>query len=325
MMEKLTIGKKKQTKPDTKLDVTFRKRLVVGDIHGHIEPFKTIYETEHPDDVIILGDYFDSFHGTDEEILNCFDTILKMKKSHKKGMFILLIGNHDFHYLDLTEKYSGKRKSYELLVAMKLDKLVEEHKMQYVYVDLKNKTVYSHAGIMNKWMSENRLFTFNLEDLNDIDSRKYRFTFRGGDSGYGDGPYASPIWVRPSTLEQDMFVDLAGITWTQVVGHTHSSKAKTLLPDGTWLYGANIYKSNSCSVEEDANYPVLYVLDSLPNYYMIETIDENGFVIEREVKPTTENLDKIVNDQIVINKEIQRNRDIEKLADICGIKLSTPI
>lgn len=324
-METLTIGKKKQTKLDNKLDATLRKRLVIGDIHGHIEPFKTIYETEHPDDVIILGDYFDNFHGTDKEIIDCFDTILKMQKSHKHGKFILLIGNHDFHYLDLTERYSGKRKSYELLVAMKLDKLVEEHKMQYVYVDLKNKTVYSHAGIMNKWMSENRLFTFNLEDLNDIDSRKYRFTFRGGDSGYGDGPYASPIWVRPSTLEQDMFVDLAGITWTQVVGHTHSSKAKTLLPDGTWLYGANIYKSNPCSVEEDMNYPVLYVLDSLPNYYMIETIDENGFVIEREVKPTTGNLDKIVNDQIVINKEIQRNGDIEKLADICGIKLSTPI
>ena len=324
-LDTLTLEKKKPIRETFTVQGKLRKRLVIGDIHGHIEPFKSIYENEKPDDVIILGDYFDSFHGTDKEILSCFDTILKMKKSHKKGMFILLIGNHDFHYLDLTEKYSGKRKSYELHVAMKLDKLVEEHKMQYVYVDLKNKTVYSHAGIMNKWMSENRLFTFNLDDLNEIDPRKYRFTFRGGDTGYGDGPYASPIWVRPSTLEQDMFVDLSGIKWTQVVGHTHSSKAKTLLVDGTWLYGANIYKNQPYSADEDVNCPLLYVLDSLPNYYMVETIDENGLIIEREVKLTSENLDKVVNDQIVINKEIKRNGDIEKLADICGIKLSTPI
>lgn len=316
------LKKRKPVKPKINIS-TIRKRLVVGDIHGHIEPFKSIYEKEDPDDVIVLGDYFDNFHGTDKEIIDCFDTIVRMQKNHKKGKFILLIGNHDFQYLDLTEKYSGKRKSYELTVAMKLDKLVEDHRMQYIYADILNKTVYSHAGIMNKWMSENRLFTFNLDDLNDIDPRKYRFTYRGGDTGYGDGPYASPIWVRPSTLENDMYVDMDGFTWTQIVGHTPSSTAKTMLFDKTWIKGCHLY--NNIDGDNDLNLPLLYIIDALPNYYIIETLAADGELISREVKSTKANIDKMVNDQIQMRKAIQRDQDIAKLAEMCGINLSTPI
>ena len=111
---------KKRGSIDTEQDIV-KTRLVIGDIHGHIEPFKSIYEKEDPDDVIILGDYFDNFHGSDKEIVDCFKSILSMQKKHKKGEFILLIGNHDFHYMDLTEAYSGKRKSYTLSVSMMLD------------------------------------------------------------------------------------------------------------------------------------------------------------------------------------------------------------
>lgn len=303
---------------------TLRKRLIIGDIHGHIEPFKSIYEAENPDDVIILGDYFDSFHGTDSDIINCFKEILKMQKAHKKGEFVLLIGNHDFHYIYLTENYSGKRKSYEMAVSVMLDNCIEKHKMQYVYVDKTNKTVYSHAGIMNKWMSENRIFTDDLNDLNDLDPRKYVFTFRGGDSGYGDGPYASPIWVRPSTLAQDMYCDLDGSIWTQIVGHTHSQKAKTMLLDGTWINGCHEYNHTN-TYDNDLNIPLLYVLDSLPNYYAIEELDDDGQLIKREIKSTQKNIDKVVNDQIQMQKAIRRDQDIAKLAEMCGIKLTTPI
>lgn len=266
-----------------------KKRLVIGDIHGHIEPFKTIYEKEDPDDVIILGDYFDSFHGSDEEIINCFKTIVKMKKNHTKGEFVMLIGNHDFHYMDLSEHYSGKRKSYELAVSTLLDN--ERENLQYFYIDDINKTVYSHAGIMNAWLSENRLFINDLHDLENIDESKFKFTFRGGDSGFGDGPYASPIWVRPSTLVEDMYKDESGWIWTQIVGHTSSKTSRIYC-------GKSMEKqlgSHSYKYSQDANglleqyelpeWPFLYVVDSMPYYYIIEEIDSiSEKLIYREVK-----------------------------------------
>lgn len=292
---------------------TARKRLVIGDIHGHLEPFKSIYEHEDPDDVIILGDYFDSFHGTDKEIIDCFKEILKMKKNHKKGEFILLIGNHDFHYMDLSEAYSGKRNSYMLAVSTMLDKCMENKQLQYVYVDIINKTVYSHAGIMNKWLNENRLFICDLNDLNDIDPRKYRFTYRGGDTGYGDGPYASPIWVRPSTLLYDMYEDLDGHTWTQIVGHTHGN-AKLWTYNHDCLIGCHTYRSVSNTGEDDVD-PVLYVMDSLPKFYMVEEFDDNGVLVTRSIKSTENIYD--------FNKK--RDEEIKKLAAECGIKLATPM
>ena len=323
MCETLTIEKRKKSKDNSIKIAAPRKRLVIGDIHGHLEPFKSIYEAEKPDDVIILGDYFDSFHGTDKEIIDCFKEILKMQKAHKKGEFILLIGNHDFHYIYLIENYSGKRKSYEMTVSVMLDKCIEKNLLQYVYVDDINKTVYSHAGIMNKWMSENRVFTDDLNDLNILDPRKYMFTHRGGDTGYGDGPYASPIWVRPSALEKDMYVDLYGSTWTQIVGHTPGSKARTMLLDGTWINGCHVY--NRIDDSSGLNVPLLYVIDALPNYYIVEELAEDGELISREVKCTKTNLDKAINDKIQIHKAIQRDQDIKKLAEMCGIKLATPI
>lgn len=304
---------------------TIRKRLVIGDIHGHIEPFMSIYNKEDPDDVIILGDYFDSFTGTDQDIVNCFKDILEAQKKHKKGEFILIIGNHDFHYMDLSETYSGKRNSYAIHVSILLDKCLEKKLMQYVYVDEPNKTVYSHAGITNSWLSENRLFISTLTDLNDIDPRKYRFTYRGGDSGIGDGPYASPIWVRPSTLEKDLYIDNNGCTWTQIVGHTHYSKSKTLTLDGTWLNGCTKYVNKPGTLEEGLYAPLIYVIDSLPNYYIIEELNEDGILISREVKSTQANLDKAVNDKIQLNNAIKRGESIKKLAELCGIKIVDPI
>lgn len=313
MMKKQELEAMKiENKPEVAV-TTLRKRLVIGDIHGHIEPFKTIYEKEDPDDVIILGDYFDSFHGTDKDIIDCFKEILKIKKEHTKGEFILIIGNHDFHYMDLSEAYSGKRQSYALTVSVMLDKCIEDKQLQYVYVDIINKTVYSHAGIMNKWLNENRLFICDLNDLNDVDPRKYRFTFCGGDSGYGDGPYASPIWVRPSTLLYDMYEDLDGHVWTQIVGHTHG-KAKLWTYNHDCLSGCNIYHNVSETGEDDFD-PVLYVIDSLPNFYMVEELNEDGVLMTRSIKST----------EGIYDPNKKRDEEIKKLAEQCGINFATPM
>lgn len=288
-----------------------RKRLVLGDIHGHLDTTLNIIENECPDDVIILGDYFDNFHGTDKEIIDCFKTLIDCKVKHEKsgkGQFIMLIGNHDFQYIDLGEHYSGKRKSYELTVSMMLDRAIENKQLQYFFIDDINKTVYSHAGIMNKWLSENRLFINDLHDLENIDPSKFKFTHRGGNSGYGDGPYASPIWVRPYTLMFDMYKDNSGWEWTQIVGHTQKSIPSIYCGSGMDIFtGEHNYE-----YEQDdeglfwqyttKEWPHLYVIDSLPYYYIIEEINnENGKIIKRNVKKN----DLVPSKQEMIDKRIK--------------------
>ena len=38
------------------------KRIIIGDPHGRWVSFKNIYDKEQPNEVIVLGDYFDSFN-----------------------------------------------------------------------------------------------------------------------------------------------------------------------------------------------------------------------------------------------------------------------
>lgn len=275
-------------------DIKIRKRLILGDIHGHLDTAKAVYERENPDDVIILGDYFDSFHGTDKEILDCFKTLLEMKHSHEKsghGLFTLLIGNHDFQYIDMSERYSGRRKSYEIEAHVLLTDNLERGNLQWYVIDDMNRTVYSHAGIMNAWLSENRLFINDLHDLENIDMSKYKFTHRGGDSGYGDGPFASPIWVRPSTLIYDMYKDNSGWTWTQIVGHTNRKMPSIYcgheldINRGEHEYEYEQDYEGLLSQYKTNEWPMLYVIDSMPYYYIIELIDdETKRVIKRTVK-----------------------------------------
>jgi len=242
------------------------KRLVIGDIHGHWDNFKQIYDKEDPDEVIVLGDYFDNFHGTDEDIIQCMKDMIELQSFHiknKRGCFYLLIGNHDYHYMTWIEKYSGYRRSYATEAKRMLDDLVEKKRLQYVLVNYTNKTIYSHAGVTNKWLKENVRVPVdenNIDCINTLPVIAYRFTYKGGGDEYGNSMYASPIWVRPETLHCDMFKDSTGEVWTQVVGHTHTNRAK---------------------VYEDK----LYQLDCMPYEYMVEYINiEDDKLISREIK-----------------------------------------
>ena len=240
------------------------KRLILGDIHGHWDTSFDIYNKENPDSVIVLGDYFDNFHGSDESILECFDNFVELQAKHnteKKGPFIMLIGNHDFHYMVTTEAYSGKRQSYAFAANDRLSQHFSEKKlMQFVYLDYVNKTIYSHAGVTNSWMKENAVE--DIQDINMSNLNKFKFTYRGGGDCYGNTKYASPIWIRPEALLCDMYVDTDGHRWDQIVGHTHEYVCKG------WS-------------DEQSPQGFLHLMDSLPHWYLVEELDENGKLISR--------------------------------------------
>lgn len=226
------------------------KRCIFGDLHGHYDSFFKLYAKEEPDEVILLGDYLDSFTINSQGCANCLNSILKLKEDHEKhsGKFIILLGNHELHYVLPGEYYSGHKLETQGLVYKVLSESILNGTIQPIYFE--DNTIYSHAGITNTWMDNNGLES--LEEVNKVESildlGKFRFT---GFNRYGDSVESGPMWVRPKSLTKDHYQN-----YTQIVGHT--------------------------PMKQSMQIDNLYFIDCMPRQYIIETI-EDGKCIERQI------------------------------------------
>lgn len=249
------------------------KRLILGDIHGHWYTAYDIYEKEKPEVVILLGDYVDGFkHNKPEDSKECLDKLIELRNSHiekyGKDSFIMLVGNHDYHYIQGGERYSGYNHGTYLLCSKLLQEMLNENTLQFIYVDRKNKSIYSHAGISNTWYKSEVGKDTQLEEINDkVPAQSYVFTWFGGDM-HGDSIYSSPIWIRPFSLGKDQLL-VDGEEWRQVVGHTQTEK----------ILDFNVLEFTS--FKEHCN---MILCDCLPHEYMVETIDDNGIITNIEYK-----------------------------------------
>jgi predicted phosphodiesterase len=244
------------------------KRLVLGDMHGLFNIIEDIYNAEKPDSVIILGDYFDSF-TIDPIIQNLgFRDLLELRKLHiethwnNKNTFILLLGNHDFHYLtSVNERYSGYNNQTAVFASEYVHRCIDKEDMQMIYIDDVNKTIYSHAGITNAWLKE-RCNNATLGNVNTLGFEYFTFTYKNGGNSYGSSMWNGPLWVRPEGLYMDPYRDENGIYLNQIFGHTHRKE-----PTHKTFYGADFYN-----------------LDCLPYYYMIEELDNKTYkLIDRKI------------------------------------------
>lgn len=215
------------------------KIVAIGDIHG-LDTWKEIVKL-HPDadKYVFIGDYFDSFDIYPVVQIQNFKEILEFKNDNMDKVE-LLIGNHDFHYTNLTlQKYSG----FNNVMSFDYGNLVNENisnrnlKMIFKYNDF----IFSHAGISKTWA-----MNYNL-NINDIESEvnllfKYNpsaFEFvHGVCDGTGSSVEHSPIWIRPNALIKDK------IDGIHIFGHTHMNEVS---------YIENEY----------------YNIDCLPNQYLV--------------------------------------------------------
>lgn len=182
-----------------------------GDIHGR-DSWK-FFVDERFDQIVFIGDYFDNEEIDGEQQIDNFLEILDFKKRFPHKV-TLLLGNHDYHYLDgIAEPYVGWQEDY----AASINRLLEEN-MDYMQICkvIKN-TVFSHAGITETWCRRccgtiprrlgdavNKLFATNRQ----------AFDLHNG-SINGAAVDQSPIWVRPAQLMQDRIKG-----YNYVVGHT---------------------------------------------------------------------------------------------------------
>lgn len=198
------------------------KTIVIGDIHGR-DCWKQIVADEQPDRVIFIGDYFDTYDDyTAAEQMHNFQEIIDYKKSHPAHIVVLLIGNHDYHYMrGVTEHYSG----YQSGARPAIEQLLYENKSHLQMAYGFHGFLFSHAGISMEWLKNNGYDNESslVNWVNDM--WKYKptaFNFVGYNP-YGDSEFSSPIWIRPHSL-QKANRDTLRDQFIQVVGHTQQNK-----------------------------------------------------------------------------------------------------
>jgi predicted MPP superfamily phosphohydrolase len=202
------------------------KIIAVGDIHGRSQ-WKIPAFTQDYDLFVFIGDYFDSFELTGEEQIKNFEEILAFKKQFPAKV-VLLLGNHDIHYL--PEFAYSICKGYQAGVAIAIRTLLQDNKEHLQMAFGIDKFLFTHAGLSETWLMEcfeTPMLTpttapYLAEAINDV--WKYQptyFTFNGIDK-YGDDITQTPVWIRPRSLKKDSKTLSQSII--QVVGHTGQDK-----------------------------------------------------------------------------------------------------
>jgi predicted phosphodiesterase len=197
--------------------------IVLGDTHGRLN-WKDIVakELESSDKIVFIGDYFDT-HGdiSPEQQLSNFNEIVAYKRANMDKV-VMLIGNHDYHYMSLVnDTYSGYQSGYAKSFNESIETALADGLMQMCYTHAH--FVFSHAGVTRTWCTNSgidiNLRGIELEKaINDLFIKnRIFFSFQMGDnfSRSGNDVTQPPIWVRPESLLSDMIDDIIC-----VVGHT---------------------------------------------------------------------------------------------------------
>lgn len=208
------------------------KLAAFGDTHGR-DTWKTfVKELDDADKIIFIGDYFDSITISFIEQLHNFKEILDFKRNDPDRV-ILLMGNHDLHYLpefiSIGEYYSGYQGTAWADIQSHLLPAINNHEIQMAYSY--DKYLFTHAGVTNTWCKEWGIDTTRIEDhINELFYQNPRcFGFNGYDT-YGDDITQGPCWVRPDSLRADRLKN-----YIHVVGHT---KFKRVVDDFADMLGA---------------------------------------------------------------------------------------
>lgn len=186
------------------------KYIVLGDTHGRTV-WKDIVAAEDFDCLIFIGDYFDTHEDVSaEQQINNFLDIIEYKKTGGKEV-VMLVGNHDYHYMNVGENYSG----FQYWAASQITEVLMNNINHLQMCKVIGGIIFSHAGITNTFLSSIGSPRENLETtLNDLFTYKpLAFKFNGTNI-YGDDKTQSCIWVRPRSLAND------SIDMVQIIGHT---------------------------------------------------------------------------------------------------------
>ena len=256
------------------------KNIYIGDIHGRDVWEQIVEKHDDADNIVFIGDYFDSFDISGIEQLRNAQEIIEFKKEREldptKKVY-LLIGNHDIHYWPGI-KDRGSTSGFQPTMMFQFEQFFRENENMFqMSVSLGttiNRRLCTHAGVSAKFLKDVGYWTYDYEDeshvsefLNDLFKHKpNEFTFNsyadrymGFANGYGNNEEQSPIWIRPKSLQRSNKNEDIKKMYVQIVGHTHQNnidiKGKTT---GGKYYYIDTLPSGEYLVEVDGEFSVDY-------------------------------------------------------------------
>lgn len=192
------------------------KILIIPDVHGRKFWHKAKELINKVDQAVFLGDYLDPYSRegiTFEDALNEFKQILEFKEKYSDKV-VLLVGNHDMHYIQLEFMDCSRLNVYRRVEIHDLF-MNNIDKFQLIYEI--NNYLFSHAGVYLEWTKKyeitlKELFNFKKfikERWNTLEDVSYE---RGGWCKVG-----SCIWAD---IRESIQNELPVIFKKQIVGHT---------------------------------------------------------------------------------------------------------
>ena len=191
------------------------KILICPDVHGRKFWHKAKKMVDEVDKIVFLGDYLDPYAHegiTFAEALDEFKAILDFKAKHSDKV-VLLVGNHDMHYI-LTNFMDCSRRNYDMLD--ELHTLYVDHLDKFELVYKYDDYLFSHAGVYQSWFDKHsfemdELFDFKAFLISRAETLEDISFFRGGYNATGSCVWAD---IRESLKNEP----LAG--YIHIVGHT---------------------------------------------------------------------------------------------------------
>ena len=207
------------------------KVLIIPDTHGSHHWESQIKKFDKFNEIVFLGDYFDSWENNwkDNDQLNNFLHICKLARENPK--IKVLIGNHDISYLNHDVLCSG----HQSLHANDIERaLLDNLDVLNICHVIDGNWICSHAGVTTIWVENNvplsegdfhlveevayainkQFHNKNFKIFGFIDSPRPSVYA----SPYGDDIWQSPLWVRPYSLSSDFGCS------QQIVGHTERNE-----------------------------------------------------------------------------------------------------
>jgi predicted phosphodiesterase len=259
------------------------KYIVVPDVHGR-DFYESIMNTfiENSDaHMIFLGDYVDPYPRekiTPNKALKKFKAIIKFKKQHPDRV-TLLIGNHDFHYIDGSRR--GVRMDYynkDELCRLFIKNMDLFEYVKCVRIGNKN-FVFSHAGFNLAWFDAH----YEMLGVCDVDhydrsliEKKFNYRFiskidfkelakeRLNMNTYGEVGSSRGGWCsHPSFIWSDLTDILVSndkrlANCIQIFGHTQLSGSKPVRFDNCFCLDCRrVFYINSKGTVLDDNYHVI--------------------------------------------------------------------
>lgn len=200
------------------------KLIVIGDIHGRTN-WKQLVDKSAMN--VFVGDYFDPYENcTFDELKQNFLEIIQFKTEHPENV-VLLLGNHDYHYIHRGDKCSR----FDWLNAANIRNLFVRYKRLFhgIAYSPDEKHIITHAGITSEWA---KLYLPTVDEdtplkelemlINNLWATNHEaFSFDANSDSYdafGTTPTQSPIWIRPEALAEHALN--INKDWIQIVGHT---------------------------------------------------------------------------------------------------------